>query len=147
MSGQGAERAGRGLDDFSRALADAALIDALPLCDRLRGRLDKIIGRIAGAMQGYSGVFDLVRIDEGVLDKVYAHDVSLIEQVEALGTAVEALTGKVEVRYDEDQKRVVYEPVKLTQAFRSFDFTSPWEGAEYALPGDEKADDASKGEG
>ena len=89
-------RSKRGLDDFSRALADAASIDALPLCDRLRGRLDKLIGRIAGAMQGYSGMFDLVRIDEGVLDKVYAHDVSLIEQVETLSTAVEALAGKVE---------------------------------------------------
>ena len=50
------------------------------------------------------------------------------------------LTGFVEVRYDEEQKRVVYEPVKLPQEFRSFDFLSPWEGADYApLPGDEKA--------
>ena len=48
------------------------------------------------------------------------------------------LTGYVEVRYDEDQKRVVYEPVKLTQDFRSFDFMSPWEGM-LQLPGDEKA--------
>ena len=46
------------------------------------------------------------------------------------------LTGYVEVRYDDEQKRVVYEPVKLTQDFRSFDFESPWEGV---LPGDEKA--------
>lgn len=49
------------------------------------------------------------------------------------------LTGYVELRYDEVQKRVVYEPVKLNQAYRSFDFLSPWEGAEYPLPGDEKA--------
>jgi len=49
------------------------------------------------------------------------------------------LTGYVEVRYDDGQKRVVYEPVKLTQEFRSFDFESPWEGVEYVLPGDEKA--------
>jgi NADH-quinone oxidoreductase subunit C len=49
------------------------------------------------------------------------------------------LTGYVEVRYNEDQKRVVYEPVKLTQDFRSFDFLSPWEGARHILPGDEKA--------
>jgi len=51
------------------------------------------------------------------------------------------MTGYVEVRYDEEQKRVVYEPVKLTQEFRNFDFQSPWEGAEYpapVLPGDEK---------
>ena len=50
------------------------------------------------------------------------------------------LTGYVEVRYDDDQKRVVYEPVKLVQEFRSFDFLSPWEGADYVLPGDEKAE-------
>ncbi|MEM8569420.1 MAG: NADH-quinone oxidoreductase subunit C [Pseudomonadota bacterium] len=47
-------------------------------------------------------------------------------------------TGYVEVRYDEEQKRVVYEPVKLTQEYRQFDFMSPWEGADYILPGDEK---------
>ena len=47
-------------------------------------------------------------------------------------------TGYVELRYDEEQKRVVYEPVKLTQEYRLFDFMSPWEGAEYILPGDEK---------
>jgi NADH-quinone oxidoreductase subunit C len=49
------------------------------------------------------------------------------------------LTGFVEVRYDDQQKRVVYEPVKLNQEFRNFDFLSPWEGADYPLPGDEKA--------
>jgi NADH-quinone oxidoreductase subunit C len=49
------------------------------------------------------------------------------------------LTGFVELRYDEEQKRVIYEPVKLTQEFRRFDFLSPWEGAHYVLPGDEKA--------
>ncbi len=49
------------------------------------------------------------------------------------------LTGYVEVRYDDAQKRVVYEPVKLTQEFRSFDFMSPWEGTDNVLPGDEKA--------
>ncbi|HLJ63451.1 MAG TPA: NADH-quinone oxidoreductase subunit C [Stellaceae bacterium] len=49
------------------------------------------------------------------------------------------LTGYVEVRYDEDQKRVVYDPVSLKQEFRSFDFLSPWEGMNNVLPGDEKA--------
>ena len=49
------------------------------------------------------------------------------------------LTGFVEVRYDDEQKRVVYEPVKLNQEFRNFDFLSPWEGTDYVLPGDEKA--------
>jgi len=51
-------------------------------------------------------------------------------------------TGYVEVRYDEEVKRVVYEPVKLTQEYRLFDFMSPWEGAEYILPGDEKKERA-----
>ncbi len=49
------------------------------------------------------------------------------------------LTGYVELRYDVEQKRVVYEPVKLNQAYRSFDYLSPWEGPDYVLPGDEKA--------
>jgi NADH-quinone oxidoreductase subunit C len=50
------------------------------------------------------------------------------------------LTGYVEVRYDDEQKRVVYEPVKLSQEFRNFDFLSPWEGMLRQLPGDEKAE-------
>ena len=53
------------------------------------------------------------------------------------------LTGYKEIRYDDEKKRVVYEPVKLTQEFRSFDFLSPWEGVQSLLPGDEKALDES----
>ena len=49
------------------------------------------------------------------------------------------MSGYVEMRYDETQKRVVYEPIKLQQEFRNFDFLSPWEGTDYVLPGDEKA--------
>jgi len=49
------------------------------------------------------------------------------------------LTGYVEVRYDDESKRVIYEPVELRQEFRDFDYESPWEGTEYVLPGDEKA--------
>jgi NADH-quinone oxidoreductase subunit C len=55
------------------------------------------------------------------------------------------LTGYVELRYSEEQKRVVYEPVRLAQDFRSFDFMSPWEGAQYVLPGDEKAQGQAPG--
>lgn len=51
------------------------------------------------------------------------------------------LTGYTEVRYDDQEKRVVYEPVNLVQEYRNFDYLSPWEGAQYALPGDEKAED------
>jgi NADH-quinone oxidoreductase subunit C len=57
------------------------------------------------------------------------------------------LTGFVEVRYDDELKRVVYEPVRLTQEFRNFDFLSPWEGTEYLLPGDEKAKAGGGGQG
>ena len=53
-------------------------------------------------------------------------------------------TGYTELRYDERQKRVVYEPVNLVQEYRQFDFMSPWEGAEYILPGDDKADGDAK---
>jgi NADH-quinone oxidoreductase subunit C len=55
------------------------------------------------------------------------------------------LTGFVEVRYDDEQKRVVYDKVKLAQEFRSFDFLSPWEGTDYILPGDEKAKEPGQG--
>jgi NADH-quinone oxidoreductase subunit C len=55
------------------------------------------------------------------------------------------LTGYVEMRYDEQQKRVVYEPVRLQQDFRSFDFLSPWEGMDKILPGDEKAGEGQQG--
>ncbi|HYD12051.1 MAG TPA: NADH-quinone oxidoreductase subunit C [Allosphingosinicella sp.] len=55
------------------------------------------------------------------------------------------LTGYVELRYSEEEKRVVYEPVSLAQDFRTFDFLSPWEGAEYVIPGDEKAQPEAPG--
>ncbi len=55
------------------------------------------------------------------------------------------LTGFVEVRYDDEVKRVVYEPVRLNQEFRTFDFLSPWEGPDYPLPGDEKAKESKAG--
>jgi len=55
------------------------------------------------------------------------------------------LTGYVEMRYSEEQKRIVYEPVQLAQDFRNFDFLSPWEGAQYILPGDEKVQGEAPG--
>ncbi len=57
------------------------------------------------------------------------------------------LTGFVEVHYDDELKRVVYAPVRLTQEFRNFDFLSPWEGADYVAPGDEKAGKNDGGQG
>jgi hypothetical protein len=88
------QRSKRAVDDLARQLADAAQVDVLPQIDRLRVRLDRLLGRIRGAMQGYSGFFDLVRIDVPLLDRVYEHDAALNEQVEAFATAAEQLPGK-----------------------------------------------------
>jgi hypothetical protein len=88
------QRAKRSVDDLARQLADAAQVDALPQIDRLRARLDRLIGRIRGAMQGYSGFFDLVRIDVPLLDRVYEHDAALNEQVDAFAQAASQLPGK-----------------------------------------------------
>lgn len=83
------EVAKRSLDRTARTLVDAGQLDVLPQIDRLRGHLDKLLARIRGAMQGYSGIFDLVQINTDVLEQVYSHDASLIDQVEELATAVE----------------------------------------------------------
>jgi hypothetical protein len=87
------ERSKRALENLSRPLADSGQIDILPQIDRIRGQVDKLIGRVRGAMQGYSGFFDLVRVREDLLDRVYEHDLALIQEVDALGEAVEALPG------------------------------------------------------
>ena len=75
-------------------MAEAAEVDVLPQIDRLRARLDRLLGRIRGAMQGYSGFFDLVRIDVPLLDRVYQHDAALNEQVDAFAQAAGQLPGK-----------------------------------------------------
>ncbi|MEE8451668.1 MAG: hypothetical protein V3R99_07120 [Thermoguttaceae bacterium] len=85
------QRSKRSIDELTRPLADAGNIDLLPEADRVRGRIDKLIGRIRGAMHGYSGFFDLVRVDKALLDRVYQYDVDLIAQVDTLTAAVEAL--------------------------------------------------------
>lgn len=85
------QRSKRSIDELTRPLADAGHIDLLPQVDRIRGRIDRLIGRIHGAMQGYSGFFDLVRVDEALLERVYQYDVDLIAQVDALAAAVETL--------------------------------------------------------
>jgi hypothetical protein len=89
-------RSKRAIGDLTRPLADAGQIDVLPQIDRLRGRLDKLIGRIRGAMQGYSGFFDLVRIREAQLEQIYEHDTQLIAEVDSLAAAVEKLPGRQE---------------------------------------------------
>jgi hypothetical protein len=85
------KRAKRSIDQFARPLADAGKIDLLPEVDRIRGRLDTIIARIDGAMRGYSGFFDLVGVKEDLLDRVYQHDLQLMQDVDALADTIEQL--------------------------------------------------------
>ncbi len=70
---------------------DAGKLDILAQLDRFRARLDKVIGRLRGGMQGYSGFFDLVQIDEARLDSVYQHDVKTMDAVDALAGSIEKL--------------------------------------------------------
>jgi hypothetical protein len=77
------------LDRLARELFDTGRATLLPQLDRLRGNLDMLVGRIEGAMAGYSGFFDFVRISEAVLDRIYEHDLSLMTEVEALVQRVE----------------------------------------------------------
>lgn len=83
------QQAKRAIDAKTRELADAAQIDALPVFDRLRGKVDKLIGRIQSASRGYSGLFDLVRIDEAVLDRVYEFDADLLEECDQFANQLE----------------------------------------------------------
>jgi len=90
------QRAKRAIDDAARPLVDAGQIDLLPQVDRLRSRLDKFIWQLRSAMQGYTGFFDLVRVDEPVLDRVYELDVAVMDDVQALAEAIEALPSRGE---------------------------------------------------
>ena len=85
------QRAKPAIDELAQPLVEAGLLDILPQLDRLRARIDKVVWQIRSGMQGYSGFFDLVRVDEELLDRVYEHDVALIDRVESLAEAVEAL--------------------------------------------------------
>lgn len=79
------------VDAVQRALVDAGRIDELDGCERLRTRLDTLIARVGGAVRGYSGVFDFVRVDEKMLDQVYEQDMALLDEVESLAKKVQAL--------------------------------------------------------
>jgi hypothetical protein len=87
------QQAKRSLDTVSSQLADAGRLDLLTQYDRLRAKLDLTIARIRGAWQGYSGIFDLVRVDEARLDRVYEHDVALMQLVEEFSESLKRLAG------------------------------------------------------
>lgn len=85
------DAAKRQLDQRARPLADLGQIDLLPQMDRLRGRLDKMVAKVRGATQGYSGFFDLAQVDQDRLEEVYQHDVAAIDQIDALVALLESL--------------------------------------------------------
>ncbi len=78
-----------GVDRYQRNLLDARKIDFLDDCERLRTRLDTLASRVQGAVRGYSGVFDFVRVDEELLDQIYDLDVALVDEAEWLMKAVD----------------------------------------------------------
>ncbi|GAB6165345.1 hypothetical protein JCM19992_13450 [Thermostilla marina] len=90
------QRSKRAMDNVGGLLAEAGLIDVLPRIDRIRSQVDHLIARIRGAMQGYSGFFDLVRVDEALLDKLYDFDVRLIGVVDDLAGTIETLADRQE---------------------------------------------------
>lgn len=80
-----------GVDRYQRNLLDARKIDYLDDCERVRTRLDTLASRVRGAMRGYSGVFDFVRVNEELLDQVYELDLTLLDEAECLLKAVDEL--------------------------------------------------------
>jgi hypothetical protein len=86
------QRAKPALDAYGRALVDAKKLDVLAQLDHFKSRLDKTVSRLRGAMQGYSGFFDLVQINEVALDRVYQHDVKTMDAVETLAASIEKLS-------------------------------------------------------
>lgn len=85
------QRSKPALDAYGRALVDAKKLDVLAQLDHFKSRLDQTISRLRGAMQGYSGFFDLVQINESLLDRVYEQDVKAMDAVENLAAAIEQL--------------------------------------------------------
>lgn len=77
-------------DRLARELFDARSISLLPQLDRVRNRLDTLMGRMEGAVAGYSGFFDFVRVNEAVLDRVYEHDFRLMEEIENFAQKIES---------------------------------------------------------
>jgi len=83
-----------GLDDYARNLVDLGQIDGLQMVDRLKARVDKAIGRIEGAVAGYSSLFGFVTIDADKLDEVYDHDLAMADMAAMLADEVHSLSSQ-----------------------------------------------------
>ena len=88
------QRSKQALDEFMLQLINAGRLDRLTDCERAKTRLDGLILKMRAAVRGYSGFFDYVRVDLGLLDRVYEHDLALVQDVEALAQAIEQLSAK-----------------------------------------------------
>jgi len=84
----------RGLDDYMRAMVEQAQIDAMPILERVRTRLDKFESTIRSQVRGYSGFFDFVTVNTDLLDQVYQHDLAMVDQVEGLTKDLNSLAAK-----------------------------------------------------
>jgi hypothetical protein len=87
------QRSKRAIDALTLKMADAGKLALLPQCDRLRAKVDELIARIRGAWEGYTSVFDLVKVDQALLDRVYDHDVALMHAVEEFVASIDRLAG------------------------------------------------------
>jgi hypothetical protein len=90
------QRAKPALDSYMRNMVDAGVLDGLPLCERVRSRVDTLINQMRGDVRLYSGIFDFVKVKEDLLDQVYEHDMSLMDDIEALAASIDALSGSAE---------------------------------------------------
>lgn len=86
------QRSKPALDSYMRNIVDAGSLDGLTLCERVRSRVDTLINTMRSDVRGYSGIFDYVKVKEDLLDQVYEHDMSLVDDVEAVGTSIDALS-------------------------------------------------------
>ena len=87
----------RALDVSMTALIDAGRIDQLTAWERVKNRLDALINRLRSAVRGYSGFFDFVQVNVDLLDRVYEHDLALVQSVEKLAAAIEQTSGSADV--------------------------------------------------
>lgn len=90
------QRSKPALDTYMRNIVDAGVLDGLTLCERVRSRVDTLINTMRSDVRGYSGIFDFVKVREDLLDQVYEHDMSLVDDVEALGASIDALSTSTE---------------------------------------------------
>ena len=111
------ERTKPAINDYTRQLTEEGRLGELGPCEKLRSRMDKVIGRFRSAPAGYSGMFDFVKVREDRLDEVYRHDAAMMEQIEKVATQIETVKHS-----QEDAALVLPQLIDLVdEADRQFD--------------------------